>query len=166
MAGKQRQMLARGARAPEFDLRDPGGERHSLCSLLEGGPLLLAFYKVSCPVCQYTLPFLERIHAGAGSANPPVRIVGISQDDARDTEEFAIEFGLSFPMLLDEADAGFPASNAFGIRTVPSLFLVEPEGSIAVSESGFSKRELEEVGRRAGVAPFQPGERVPEQKPG
>jgi peroxiredoxin len=166
MARKQRQMLAAGARAPEFDLRDTGGERHSLQSLIEHGPVLLAFFKVSCPVCQYTLPFLERIHRQAGDGNAPVRIIGISQDGARDTEEFSSEFGLTFPMLLDEAAAGYPASNAFGIGAVPSLFLVEPDGGIATSEAGFSKRELEEVGRRAGVAPFQPGERVPEMRPG
>lgn len=159
-------MLAAGARAPEFSLRDAGGERHSLQSLIEPGPVLLAFFKVSCPICQYTLPFLERIHAGAGGAEASIRIVGISQDGARDTQEFASEFGLTFPMLLDEAGAGYPASNAFGIGTVPSLFLVEPDGGIAKSETGFSKRELEEVGRRAGVAPFQSGERVPEMRPG
>jgi peroxiredoxin len=170
-AWKQQSMLAAGARAPEFELEDTAGATHSLRSLLSHGPVLLAFFKVTCPVCQYTFPFLERIHQGSGAsdasaANAPVRIVGISQDNARTTLEFAEEFGLSFPLLVDEAGKGYAASNAYGITSVPSLFLVEPNGSIALSDSGFTRRGLVAVGERAGVIPFRPDERVPERRPG
>jgi hypothetical protein len=39
-----------------------GGET-TLRDLISNGPALLAFFKVSCPVCQMTLPFLDRIEA-------------------------------------------------------------------------------------------------------
>ena len=35
------------------------------------------------------------------------------------------------PLLLDEEDAGFPASNAYGISTVPTMYLVERDGTIS-----------------------------------
>jgi peroxiredoxin len=159
-------MLAAGERAPEFTLRDAAGGTHSLGEMLGRGPVLLAFFKVSCPVCQYAFPFLERIYQGSGAASGPVQIAGISQDDAQSTREFIAEFGVSFPVLFDAAGAGYPASNGFGIESVPSLFLIEPGGEIALSESGFSRRDLEAVGERAGAAPFQPGESVPELRPG
>ncbi len=160
---KAAQTLAAGMRAPVFELRDPDGVSHSLHSLLERGPVLLAFFKVTCPVCQYTFPFLERLHQGGAGG---IQVVGISQDGAAATRDFCEEFGVTFPILLDESGAGYAASNAFGIQSVPSLFLVEPDGQIALSGSGFSKRELEALGRRAGVVTFRPDERVPEQRPG
>ncbi|MGE5644563.1 MAG: peroxiredoxin family protein [Acidobacteriota bacterium] len=154
MAGsRQRKLLAEGARAPEFVLRE-------LKERLARGPVLLAFFKVSCPVCQYTFPFLERI-AGAG-----LEIVGVSQDNAAAAREFSREYGVTFPMLIDDAAAGYAMSNAFGISSVPSLFLIEQDGTLSLSGEGFSKRDLEKAGSRAGLAPFREGERVPELRPG
>jgi len=50
-------MLAVGAHAPDFRMKDLNGQTQSLKDILGRGPALLAFYKVSCPVCQYTFPF-------------------------------------------------------------------------------------------------------------
>ncbi len=57
-------------------------------------------------------------------------------------------------------------SNAFGITNVPSLFLVEPDGVISLASQGFVKRDLEALGKRAGVEVFRQGEKVPEWKAG
>ena len=37
-------MLKQGMQAPEFDLRDQDGRRHTLKSLLADGPIILYFY--------------------------------------------------------------------------------------------------------------------------
>jgi hypothetical protein len=73
---------------------------------------------------------------------------------------------VTFPTLLDQAKESYPASNAFGITNVPTMFLVEPDGHIASAFSGFSKRDLEALGQRAGVPAFRPDENVPEWKAG
>ncbi|HXN47274.1 MAG TPA: TlpA disulfide reductase family protein [Bryobacteraceae bacterium] len=152
-------MLPAGAHAPAFQLPDLGGTERTLAGIVANGPALLAFFKVSCPVCQYTFPFLERLHQGA------VQIVGISQDKAGATEEFCREFGVTFTTLLDDP-RNYAVSNAFAIANVPSLFLIEADGSVSESESGFSRRILETVGERAGVSVFLPGESVPASRPG
>jgi peroxiredoxin len=155
----QKRTLAAGAQAPDFELPELGGARRSLSEILSRGPAVVAFFKVSCPVCQYTFPFLERLRQGA------VQIVGISQDQAAATAEFCREYGITFPTLLDDTSS-YPVSNAFAIASVPALFLIEKDGAVSMSESGFSKRFLEAAGERAGVAPFRPGESVPESRPG
>ncbi|HWY48890.1 MAG TPA: hypothetical protein VNX70_15990, partial [Bryobacteraceae bacterium] len=72
----------------------------------------------------------------------------------------------TFPTLLDQSKENYPASNAYGIASVPSLFLVEKDGGIARAFSGFSKRDFEAVGELAGVKPFLPEDNVPEWKAG
>ena len=90
----------------------------------------------------------------------------ISQDDAESTREFHQEFGITLPTLLDREEDNYPASNAYGLSHVPSLFLVEPDGKISLSLMGFDKKGMEKLGRRLGAEPFAPGEYVPEWKSG
>jgi peroxiredoxin len=163
-ATKNRQMLEAGAKAPDFRLDSLTGTPRSLKEIASQGPALIAFFKVSCPVCQYTFPFLERMYKGRSESSPSV--FAISQDNAEATREFLEEFGITFPTLLDRGEQGYPASNAYGISFVPSLFLIEPNGAISWSLSGFHKKELEAVGEKFGVQPFLPGEQVPEAKSG
>jgi peroxiredoxin len=159
---KAKAMVPPGDSAPAFELKQlRGGGKQSLTAILKDGPALVVFYKISCPVCQLTAPYLERL---AVSRN--LQIIGVSQDDDSSTEGFNQRFGVTFPTLLDQAKEDYPASNAYGISSVPSLFLVEQDGRVSKSFSGFSKGDMEELGERAGVAPFQPGENVPEWKAG
>ena len=162
MWGKKKAvMLEAGLRAPSFQLKSLDGGKKSLEDLLGSGPALLAFYKASCPVCQLTFPYLERLAAGSS-----LQIIAISQDDDSSTKSFNERCGVTFPTLLDQSKDGYPASNAYGISTVPSLFLVEQDAQISKSFSGFSKRDLEAVGERVGVQPFRPEDNVPDWKAG
>jgi peroxiredoxin len=153
-------MLKAGAKAPAFTLDDMSGGKKSLSDVLARGPALLALYKISCPVCQMTLPFLERISKGT------LQVIAISQDEERGTTKFQSTYGVSLPMLLDRERDGYPASNAFGISHVPSLFLVEPDGTISLASEGFIKRDIEAIAGRAGVEPFRADEKIPEWKAG
>ncbi len=152
---------AAGSPAPSFRLDGLDGRPHALADLAAQGPVALVFFKVTCPVCQFTLPFLERI-----AASNSLRVVAISQDDAKATQAFHKRFGITFLTLLDDAANGYVVSNQYGITSVPALFLIEPGPIIGLSGNGFSKANLEELGRKAGIPPFRPGESVPEYKPG
>lgn len=153
-------MLKAGSEAPSFTLDDMSGSKHSLSEYLSQGPVLLALYKIGCPVCQFIFPFLDRIAKGS------LRVIGISQDDERGTAKFQANHKLTMPMLLDREFDEYPVSNAFAITHVPALFLVEPDGKISLASEGFVKHDLESIGERAGVAPFGPDDHVPEWKPG
>lgn len=152
--------LEAGHIAPEFSLDLASGGSLSLASILERGPALLAFYKVSCPTCQLALPFLGRLQGGA------LQIFAVSQNGEEDVREFNEAFDVDLPTLIDRAGKGYPASNAFAITHVPSLFLVETDGTISWSCIGFEKAKFQELAGRAGRAIFRPGEKVPESKYG
>lgn len=161
-----RHMLEAGQRAPEVSLRQADGASVSLADLLKQGPAVLAFYKISCPVCQLAFPYIDRLSSAAATGPNAPRVIGVSQDDASDTKAFAKRFAPQTPMLLDDEDAGYVASNAYGISHVPTVFVVEQDGSISHSWTGFSKADFEKLGDRIGYSPFQPGDNVPAWRPG
>jgi len=143
------------------DNKDSG--EFSLQGALQRGPVLAAFFKVSCPTCQYTFPYLERIHQAHGDR---ITIVGISQDNQRDTAAFLKEYGVTFPTLLDDPN-GYAVSNAYGLTNVPSVFLIGPDGQIEISSVGWSRQDVEDINRSLAAARkiplpaiFQPGEDV------
>jgi len=154
-------MLGVGDQAPDFTLEDIHGVKRSLKDFTSTKAVLLTLYKISCPVCQLTLPYLERL---AHTDN--LELITISQDDAEATQEFRKAYGLTLTTLLDDGHRGYAVSNAFGITHVPSMFLVEPGGRISMAVAGFSKRDMEAVANLAGTGIFRPGENVPEWKSG
>jgi peroxiredoxin len=162
--GQTMAALTVGTKAPDFTLKAIDGKEFSLSEQLAKGPVVLAFFKVSCPTCQYAFPFFERLHKAYRQNG--VTLVGISQNAARDTAAFQKQFGVTFPVLLDELDA-YPVSNAYGLTNVPTLFWIAADGEIEVSAVGWLKKEFEDVNRRMaehGKVPlatvFQPGEDV------
>ncbi|HSY93648.1 MAG TPA: TlpA disulfide reductase family protein [Candidatus Binatus sp.] len=156
--------LATGTKAPEFELKTLDGKPFSLSDQLAHGPVVLVFFKVSCPTCQYALPFYERLYKAYGRNG--VTLVGISQNGTKDTAAFNKEFGVTFPVLLDDTNS-YPVSNAYGLTNVPTIFWIEQDGEIEVSSVGWLKADFEEINRRmaepgksAPAVVFKPGEDV------
>jgi peroxiredoxin len=137
--------LTVGAKAPEFELKTLDGKKFSLSDELARGPVVAAFFKVSCPTCQYALPFLERLYKAY--AKNGVTLVGISQNDAKETTAFNQQFGITFPVLLDDTRS-YPVSNAYGLTNVPSIFWIAQDGEIEVSSVGWVKADFEQINRK------------------
>lgn len=168
--GRRMATLEAGAQAPQFELPAIDGSKFSLQDALTRGPVIGVFFKISCPTCQYALPFYERIYKTLGEAK--VSIIGISQNDKKDTAEFTKKYGLTFPVLLDDTKT-FPASNAYGLTNVPSVFWISEDGQIEISSVGWSRQEFEEIIRKAasanGQTPkavFQPDEQIADFRAG
>jgi peroxiredoxin len=162
-------LLSAGITVPYFQVATTTGERLSLQEALTHGPVLLAFFKVSCPTCQFTFPFLQRLYAQMQEQG--VQIWGIVQGKAEDGGRFASTFRVTFPILID--DSPYKVSQAYGLKHVPSLFLVKPDGRIEISSDGFGKADVlaiqQSLARSLSATPpalFHPTERIPEFKPG
>ena len=166
---KKTATLQEGQPAPAFSLRDAAGNEYSLAEALRSGPVVVAFFKVTCPVCQFTFPFLERLNKSFG--DKAATFLAISQDDALDTREFSTEYGVTFPALI-EPDS-YETSNHYGITNVPSVFLIAPDGVMKTSSIGFDRKKLESIAAQLATATqkppltlFRAGEVVPSFKPG
>ena len=156
--------LTAGTKAPTFELKAMDGKSFVLGEELARGPVVLAFFKVSCPVCQYAFPFLERLERAYGHQR--VRMIGVSQNSPKEAAAFTKEFGVTFPVLLDDTET-YPVSNAYGLTNVPTVFWIAKDGEIEISSVGWVKADFAEVNRKMAEAQeitpaslFRPGEDV------
>lgn len=131
----------------------------------EDGPRAVLFYKVTCPTCQLAAPIAERFHDAF-----PDRLVGVGQDPREKIERFEQELGTTFPSVSDEPP--YPASNAYGVRTVPTLFILDDGEVVEVVESwdrdGWNRAaaKLGDLTGQAVGTVSQEGDGLPPFRPG
>lgn len=160
--------LTQGQTAPPFSLQ--GIDGHSYEFTAKKIPLcLLTFFKNTCPTCQLSVPYLEKIYKYYSEKG--LTLWGIEQDHPEQSRQFGKDYRLTFPILPDVKP--YPVSNAYGISVVPTVFLVDFSGQVIFTSTAFVKKELsalsEEIGRRLNTAPltvFAPGDTAPPIKPG
>ena len=157
--------LEAGKHAPDIQLHTMEGGDFSLDYALKRGPVVLVFFKISCPVCQFAMPYIERIHQAAQGKG--VTIVGISQNSKKDSAFFCKQYGITYPIALDDPN-GYRVSNAYGITNVPTIFYIGTDGKIEISSVGWAKPDIDEIARRVSerlnmppIGVFEPGEDVP-----
>jgi peroxiredoxin len=157
--------LEPGARFPPLALSDERGERLDL----PAGETLYAVFKTTCPTCEFTWPFLERIRQRAEGEG--LRILAVSQDDPGKTAAFHKSLGVNLATAFDPEP--WTASDALGVTTVPTLFRVGPTGTVEETIVGFDRARMEGLSRRAAALSGQPAtplfgadEHVPAIKPG
>lgn len=159
-------MLKENDVAPDFSLPRLANGKEQLYSS-DGRLTFLVFYKFSCPTCQLALPYINKIYEAYGN---DVRIFAIAQDNAEKTEQFAKDYGLTLPLLLDESP--YPVSRQYQLVSVPSIFLINPDHTIRYSGEGFVKQELmnlaDVIAEKTGKPQIElfGSESVPEFKPG
>ena len=138
--------LVTGQLAPDFTLTTAEGKQVSLHEMLQQGPVVLAFFKVNCPVCQYAFPLYERL--AQAHKNAAATFLGVSQNPAKETKAFARQYGVTFPIAIDDEANGYLVSNAYGLTNVPTFFYIAAGGEIEVSSVGWSKADVEEVNEK------------------
>ena len=162
--------LSSGAKAQEFTLTSTTGKPLVLSELTKRGPVVLAFFKVSCPTCQYAFPYFERM----SRVHKPeaVSFVGISQNNLVDTQAFMKQYGVTFPVAIDDSSR-YIVSNAYKLTNVPTAYLVDRDGKIQVSSVGWARKDIEEINSKLSMDPaqqpypiFKPGEEIAEYKAG
>jgi peroxiredoxin len=118
------------ATAP-LELADANGVSHRL-SDYRGKVVLLNFWATWCEPCRVELPSFERLRAAL--AGKPFVILAVQMGgSARTAHDVAEKLGLRFPLLLDRDST---VTAAWGVNTLPTSFLIGPDGAVAFSHSG------------------------------
>ena len=125
-------MLANGQKAPEFDLADQDGRKHTLKALLKDGPLILYFYPADfTPGCTKEACSFRDLHQDLLKAK--LRVVGVSPQYVESHRRFAEKHGLNFPLLADPDKKVVKAYDldgplGFGVRR--GTYLIGTDGKI------------------------------------
>ena len=152
--------IAKAKPAPDFLLKLTDGTGFVLSERLTAAPLLLFFFKTTCPVCQLASPYIERM------AQSGAKVFGVCQDlELSKAVRYSNEYRLSFPVMLEQS--GYDVSNRYDIDVVPTLIVIDANGSIVESVECFDRKGYEAVAKSLTVnMPFFPEDNVPSYRPG
>jgi peroxiredoxin len=133
-----------GQQAPALDvpLDDTQGGEHTLGEWLTSGPLVLGIYKSSCQASKTIFPILQRLYQREHAHG--LSVVGVAQDSANITRSFARRYGITFPLLI-EPD-GYPISSAYDIFATPTVYLIQPDRTVAFTLMGFLRDQVNQFG--------------------
>ena len=118
--------VEKGSLAPEFVLKSLNGKMVRLGDL-RGKFVLINFWATWCVPCKMEMPSLERLYKRIRSEK--FELLAVSNDMfAEKVVRPYIEVNrFSFPVLIDSQ---LRASNLYGIVTLPTTYLINPEGVV------------------------------------
>jgi peroxiredoxin len=119
--------------APKFELTDLDGNTVAVSDYL-GRVCLIDFWATWCGPCQQEMPILQSFYEEFHSKG--VEILAVSVDGPDTWEKvpgFVRDKKISFPVFLDQAEA----AAAYGVQTIPALFVLDRKGNIRFVHNGF-----------------------------
>ena len=135
-AGPATAALEIGKKAPDFTLKDLEGKSHHLADYLKAGKtVVLEWFNPECPfIKKHHATFKTMNETYAAAAESGVVWLAINSG-AKGKQGAGLErnlkahkeFGMSFPLLLDETGE---VGKAYGAKTTPHMFVIAPDGNL------------------------------------
>jgi peroxiredoxin len=122
---------ARAKLADDFTVASPGGGSFRLAGQ-RGKVVMLNFWATWCPPCLEEMPAMERLYRRHKDAGFTLVAVSVDADPAKVTP-FVREHGLTMPIGLDPR---MELASTYGVRALPSSFLIAPDGQLAALAIG------------------------------
>ncbi len=137
-----------GSIAPDFQADVMDGEAFTL-SDHQGSIVVLDFWATWCPPCRKTLPALQILHQRY-ERDPDIQIVSVNTDVPKGRGSVLKNFfgrpnnrGLNFPVAFDDEVQSI--SKAYGVQSIPTLVIIDPEGRIKYVETGAFSSNPEKI---------------------
>ncbi len=134
--------LEKGNLAPDFELRSVDGKTMKLSSL-RGKKVIVNFWATWCPPCRLEMPEMEKFYTK--NKNEGIEILAVNLTKAEknraDVPAFMKEFGITFPVLLDENS---DVAQLYEVSSIPASFIIDTQGVIREKIVGPMTRDLME----------------------
>ena len=123
-----------GEQRPDFHLGSSTGEFVTPGDF-SGKTLLINFWATWCVPCRREMPMLVDLQTEYGPEG--LQVVGIALDDVQSVRDFVTKYGISYPILVGEADV-MSTNAAYGNveGVLPYSVLVDKDGIIRWQYTG------------------------------
>lgn len=119
----------------ELTLRNTAGEPAALSSLVGTGKwVLIDFWATWCPPCIAEIPHLSEAYAAYHDRGFEIYGVSLDNDEARWKQYVSTHDMPWTNVIAVEGDKSSPAAEQYGIRSIPTNFLISPEGVIVARD--------------------------------
>ncbi|MBR0293513.1 MAG: redoxin domain-containing protein [Acidaminococcaceae bacterium] len=146
----QRENQAQNAVAAiPFTLKDQYGKTHTLDDY-KGKIVFLNFWATWCPPCRAEMPDIQKLYERSSrEGKDSVIVLGVaapklgSEKDEAGIKAFMEKNGYSYPVLMDKGGKLF---EAYGIRAIPTTYLIDRRGNVIGRVQGaLSAENLEKI---------------------
>lgn len=142
-------LLQKGSKAPLFSLPTLEGKREALsvwCGENLSKPyindkkhiVILSFWATYCQPCKKEIPALQEFYAKHKDKNIKVFLISIDSKGNAIVAPHVKEKNYTLPVLLDPYKR---TAERYGVKSVPSLFVIGEDGNIIYSSKGFKEGE-------------------------
>ena len=132
-----------------FTLKDQYGKKHTLNDY-KGKIIFLNFWATWCPPCRAEMPDIQKLYERSPrEGKDSVIVLGVaapklgSEKDEAGIKAFMEKNGYSYPVLMDKGGKLF---EAYGIRAIPTTYLIDRRGNVIGRVQGaLSAENLEKI---------------------
>lgn len=126
--------IQKGNLAPDFELKTLEGKKIKL-SELRGRRVVLNMWATWCPPCRAEMPDMEKFYKKYKDEGVEILAVNMttSEINSKVIKDFMNEFGITFPVVLDEKGE---VGNQFQARVIPTSYLIDSHGVIKQKITG------------------------------
>ena len=132
-----------------FTLKDQYGKKHTLNDY-KGKIIFLNFWATWCPPCRAEMPDIQKLYERSSrEGKDSVIVLGVavpklgSEKDEAGIKAFMEKNGYSYPVLMDKGGKLF---EAYGIRAIPTTYLIDRRGNVIGRVQGaLSAENLEKI---------------------
>lgn len=118
-----------GDKAKDFELKTLDGKNVKL-SDLKGKKVILNFWATWCPPCKAEMPEMQKYFE---EISDDVVILAVNIDPQLDVQGFVDKGGITFPILLDEADE---VNGMYQVISIPTTYFIDTKGVIQQKHVG------------------------------
>ena len=135
-------LLKKGTQAPDFKMKTLEGKTFKFAKQTKGRYVVLDFWASWCPDCRRDVPNVQRIYQKFAPLG--VEFIGISMDTDREKWAAAVEqYGIRYTQVSELVKFhDTQIANIYGVKWIPSMFLIDPEGKVVLGTVLSDKLEL------------------------
>jgi peroxiredoxin len=137
-----------GNKAPDFSFATENGQTKKL-SDLKGKVVWINFFATWCGPCRQELPHLQKEVYDKLKDNPQFELIILGREHSwEEINKFKADNNYNMPFY---PDAGRKVFSLYAKQNIPRNFIIDKEGKVAVSSTGFTEKEFAEIVEKVDV---------------